>query len=155
MGRHANPNERLVILHLVRDPRAIMASRLKKKWVSSDPMEFREHCRLLCQHMHQKWLTSRDLPQDQFLRVYYEEWAKHPEATAEQIHAFFGLEWTAGIKRRIENVMQKDLHRRGRSFSDADLLSTIDQWRETLPSSLVGIVHDECGKVMLEYGYIS
>lgn len=94
------------MIHLLRDPRAIISSRIAKEWKNTkedDP----EH---ICRQMEEDMRLSNILPPDRlhrncsclnsatitrYLRIKYEELVKDPASRLQMLYDFAGLRMTA------------------------------------------------------------
>lgn len=79
------------VIHLLRDPRAIISSRVAKDWKNTkenDP----EH---ICRQMEDDMRLSNILPPDRYLMIKYEELVKDPASRLQMLYDFAGLRMTA------------------------------------------------------------
>ena len=83
------------VIHLVRDPRAILSSRIKKNWISDNPHTFKHHARLLCRYMMEKYEVGED---EIIKRIYFEDWATDTDTGNEDIYDFIGKTLDASTK---------------------------------------------------------
>ncbi|KAF2361577.1 Sulfotransferase domain [Trinorchestia longiramus] len=165
----ADPSLDLRVIHLVRDPRGTMHSRLKLEWcrapVCRDP-------NVVCDHLFFDLKCSESLQAkypDRFLLVRYEDLGTQPEAMTSLILEFVGLPSTTSVKNFIaehttlENRRRADAlknggeqkRRKGRRRKPTNAYSTFRNsrtttfaWRNALNYSVVADIQDACIKPM-------
>ncbi|KAK3856862.1 hypothetical protein Pcinc_036846 [Petrolisthes cinctipes] len=157
-------NVRLV--HLVRDPRALLASRLKTgkdfwPWVLG-PGIYQDDTNLtsVCSRYQHDLTAARS-----FLRLYphrytlvrYEDLALHPESEVRRLYTFLHLPYTAKVANTVFThtfgfvADQSILVHPFSTFKNSS--ATVFAWRKSLPFTKVEKIQEECGSVLEAYGY--
>ncbi|XP_002742037.1 carbohydrate sulfotransferase 1-like [Saccoglossus kowalevskii] len=152
-----DPALNLKIIHLVRDPRGIMNSRenlnsknldFERKDVEWD--EVTDLCKDIKKNLNivstsASWLKGR------YMRIRYEDVAKHPHSKAEDIYDFIGLEMPTEVKQWIsENTNQT----KGNQFSRSRNSSVVaTKWRNEMPFSDILSIQKKCSISMALLGY--
>lgn len=148
--RSAFPGCRFV--HLVRDPRAVVASLIRsdvhrsnayfgaRRWVRD--VEAGRRCRAA--------------DPAGVLEVRYEDLVTRPEETLRQVTPFLGVAFEPGMLRYAERAEEEygpyydRIHAR---LTEAPDPSRVDAWRSRLPRRDVRVVESVCRELMEEYGY--
>ncbi|XP_060225478.1 carbohydrate sulfotransferase 3 [Meriones unguiculatus] len=164
-----DPRLDLRVIQLVRDPRAVLASRMVafatkyeswKKWLtegqgglSEDEVQrLRGNCesiRLSAELglRQPAWLRGR------YLLVRYEDVARRPLQKAREMYGFAGIPLTP----QVEDWIQKNTQA---SRDSSDVYSTrknsseqFEKWRFSMPFKLAQVVQAACGPAMRLFGY--
>lgn len=172
-----DPRMDLKIIHLVRDPRAIMASR-----IMAFPHEYLRAWRIwnstglkpqylnlteitsICKDMAASAATGAQAPpwlQGRYLLVRYEDVAFKPEEMATEIHRFLGLEMDDQVRMWIaKNTKSSALSRRRTGEANVDSYSTMrdskaaaTSWRLHLRFDIARTLQDLCNNTMALLGY--
>ncbi|MGF1508234.1 MAG: sulfotransferase [Myxococcota bacterium] len=124
-----------VLLHVVRDPRDVVASYCRQKWAPSAP----RLCTLQVERFIKSWLQIRDqLPKHQYVEVRLEDLVERPE-----------VEWgaiSAAIGTPIEPASLSEIRRES---------SHLASYRQILTPSEAEYVEVRLGDWMREHGYLS
>jgi hypothetical protein len=140
------------LIQLVRDPRAVFASRKKHMMNSSG-------CHTKAHRLVREWnRSSREIPRlrnqpDKFLVVRYEDLVKDPKSIMEKICQFAGFDFVpamlkptrAGTEWQGNSAFQA-------SFSDVSA-ATVDQWKDYLTEHEIWWIEMHCRKGMEIAGY--
>jgi hypothetical protein len=86
------PEARLV--HIYRDPRDVVASFTKQRWMPSEPTQSAVICRDLLERW---WDVRRKLPSHSFMEVSLEALTKEPESVLRDICGFWDLRWHSAL----------------------------------------------------------
>ncbi|XP_051503529.1 carbohydrate sulfotransferase 3-like [Myxocyprinus asiaticus] len=164
-----NPQLDIKLIQLVRDPRAILASRMVafaskyqnwKSWaVNGDVPVEDEQVKSLegnCNNIRMsaelglsqpKWLENR------YMLVRYEDIARYPMQKAAEMYNFTGIPFTT----QARDWILKNTHA---STEDSGVYSTqknsseqVDKWRFSIPFKLAQVVQQVCGPTMKLFGY--
>ncbi|NXD44275.1 CHST3 sulfotransferase, partial [Copsychus sechellarum] len=164
-----DPRLDLRIIQLVRDPRAVLASRMVafpgkyeswKEWLSEGKGPLREEevqrLRSNCESIRvsaelglrrPRWLRGR------YMLVRYEDVARAPLRKAREMFRFAGLPLTAQVEEWIGSNTQaprdgNDVYSTCKNSSEQ-----FDKWRFSMPFKLAQVVQDACGAAMRLFGY--
>ncbi|XP_072019799.1 LOW QUALITY PROTEIN: carbohydrate sulfotransferase 1-like [Amphiura filiformis] len=152
-----DPKLNLKIIHLVRDPRGVMNSRMKLRERNFDLLR-RKGSRAdetldLCQHMErnlkykdQDWLKGR------YKVVRYEDVAERPFQAASEIYRFIGV----GLPPSVDVWLQQNTnHTEGTAFSHTrNSKKTAHAWRSRLDYRRVQYIQQKCSGPMRALGYL-
>ena len=143
------------VIHLIRDPRAVVASRNYGKYVQSAgsryPLMFILKSWLRSVHYYQ--LNAQNL---KYLMIKYEDLVLHPERVLRKICEFLELPFsktmldtqsfsdTTGKPWRVNSSFES-----GPGFA----INAIDRWRRILPENQVQMIEYICLDQMSEFGY--
>ena len=141
------------IVHLVRDPRAMISSMLaqKEEW-GNRLTSFKN----ICDQVQQDMELGSKLPSDRYLMVRYEDIVEDPYNMFEKICAFTGIEFNDNVKREIKKKIGGDI-------SDPETTkyySTTrspqfrhDSWKQKLDEKTLAEIECDCSQLMDVLGY--
>ncbi|CAN0236442.1 carbohydrate sulfotransferase 3 isoform X2 [Strix aluco] len=157
------------IIQLVRDPRAVLASRMVafsgkyetwKKWASEGeaPLHEEEVQRLRgnCESIRLSaelglrrpgWLRGR------YMLVRYEDVARAPLQKAEEMYRFAGLPLTHQVEEWIGKNTQAPRDGSGVYSTRKNSSEQFEKWRFSIPFKLAQVVQDACAPAMRLFGY--
>jgi hypothetical protein len=137
------------IIHIVRDPRAVVASRLKMPWTADDVV-----INIL------KWkvdiLYGKEFPKDiaSYLELRYEDLVSNPEHQLNRICEFVGEEYDS---RMMEYYKTSKKHIKAEPWKEGTYrpVNTIavEKWRRELSAAQLYIVQKIVGSLMEQFGY--
>ena len=154
-----------LIVHLVRDPRAVLSSLIKRHFIGkrrrSSPQgiaNLNNNAHLLCSLVSENlayvntewsnWFKSR------YILVRYEDVISNMSRAVYDMYKSIGLPMVQSIVQWIKGVPPPGRsHNRGMVISKADAI-TIDQWRFRENSPRVSLFEEACGPLMEAMGYI-
>ncbi|XP_021369207.1 carbohydrate sulfotransferase 5-like isoform X2 [Mizuhopecten yessoensis] len=146
---------RLRVIHLIRDPRAIIHSRVRVKLLTWG--NIRQEATELCAKISTDILLSIKLKHqhpERFNLLLYEHLAERPEVIADRIYTFAGLNMTAYVMRYVQYLTRYGRRlecfwctQRGNSNRTAKL------WRVYTPYSHIRTIDAVCGMVYHVVGY--
>ncbi|XP_075390984.1 carbohydrate sulfotransferase 3 [Tenrec ecaudatus] len=164
-----DPRLDLRIIQLVRDPRAVLASRMVafagkyatwKKWLAEGQDRLREdevqRLRGNCESIRLSaelglrqpaWLRGR------YLLVRYEDVARWPLQKARQMYRFAGIPWTPQVEDWIQTNTQAAQDGSGVYSTQKNSSEQFDKWRFSMPFKLAQVVQSACGPAMRLFGY--
>ncbi|XP_063020308.1 carbohydrate sulfotransferase 3 isoform X2 [Melospiza melodia melodia] len=164
-----DPRLDLRIIQLVRDPRAVLASRMVafsgkyetwKKWASEGEAPLREEevqrLRGNCESIRvsaelglrrPRWLRGR------YMLVRYEDVARAPLQKAREMFRFAGLPLTRQVEEWIGRNTQAPPDGNGVYSTCKNSSEQFDKWRFGMPFKLAQVVQDACGPAMRLFGY--
>lgn len=142
---------RMQVLHIVRDPRANVASRKATEWSSADVVTNTLKWRLDVTAARRFAATA---PADRFLQLHYEDLVTDPAAVLTRVCAFLGEEFSP---RMLEAHQRQDALFRNSSWKDNALrpvsTESVARWRSTLTRGQIGLVQAAAGAALQEHGY--
>ncbi|XP_028983424.1 carbohydrate sulfotransferase 3a [Betta splendens] len=157
------------VIQLVRDPRAILASRMVafsskyqtwKAWARGGavPEDDEEVKRLKgnCDNIRMsaevglsrpRWLSSR------YMLVRYEDIARYPMQKAEQMYRFAGIPFSPRAREWILRNTQTTQGASGIYSTQKNSSEQAEKWRFRIPFTLARVVQKVCGPTMKLFGY--
>ncbi|XP_029132651.1 carbohydrate sulfotransferase 3a [Labrus bergylta] len=157
------------VIQLVRDPRAILASRMVafsskyqtwKTWAQDGqvPEDDEEVKRLKgnCDNIRvsaevglsrPRWLRRR------YMLVRYEDIARFPMQKAEEMYRFTGIPFSPQAKEWILRNTQTTQEARGIYSTQKNSSEQAEKWRYNIPFTLAQVVQKVCGPTMKLFGY--
>jgi hypothetical protein len=156
--RTAFPNAR--IIHIVRDPRAVVCSAIKafEGGQFTDWNIYRAaNYWLRCVRVHERQQSSRN---DRYMLVRYEDFVSRPEATLNVVSSFLGIKFVnemlkahrvaSGYVRRNRAGALPAMHALTQKPLDS---SRSDAWKTILSADQSKLIEQVAGKQMVNFGY--
>ncbi|XP_015251010.1 PREDICTED: carbohydrate sulfotransferase 3-like isoform X1 [Cyprinodon variegatus] len=159
----------ITVIQLVRDPRAILASRMVafsskyktwKAWAQDGQVpENDEEVKRLKGNCDQvrvsaelglskpNWLKGR------YLLVRYEDIARYPMQKAEEMYKFTGIPFSSQAREWILRNTQTTEEASGIYSTQKNSSEQAEKWRIKIPFTLVQVVQKVCGPTMKLFGY--
>ncbi|KAM4695939.1 carbohydrate sulfotransferase 6-like [Rhinophrynus dorsalis] len=169
-----DPTLDLRIFHLVRDPRAVAASRMNfdylydddliltggkeaKKKRKSDPkltQVMAKICRAQVAINEFARLTKTSL-HGRYMMIRYEDLAREPTYNIRRVFSFAGLRLTNKLEKWVHNIThQWGPQQPGFMSFAAKSLEIIQKWRQNVNHTIVMKIQDKCHKAMEVFGYL-
>lgn len=155
----------LKVIHLVRDPRAVVNARVlhssHENWTIKS---VRDHAQSLCRDMLRNIKYAVSAPawlQGRYTLLRYEDLATNPHQIAEQLYQFVGVGIAQNVRLWIDRTLRegfvppspvKSIYRQ-LSYSAQNLTDSVTKWRAHVPYSIVRLIETECYEVMNLLGY--
>ncbi|XP_064113496.1 carbohydrate sulfotransferase 1-like [Macrobrachium nipponense] len=147
----------LKIVHLVRDPRGVVASRHRLiedvPSLGEDLTNVTAICGRYSRDLNESSIIAKDYP-NRYTLLRYEDMTKRTEINARQMHHFLGIPYTNLVARHVADhalgLVPEDSHPYGLSRNGT---AAPFRWRRAMPFHLVKTVQDECSRVLHAYGY--
>ena len=148
------------IIHLVRDPRGTMSSRMKLREPNFDFMRKKgktgDEIDDLCSSINRnlKYVSDNseiDWLKDRYKLIRYEDVGSHPRESAEDIYKFLGIPFPEEVEKWI--VANTNSSSGGGFSHTRDSKAIIHAWRERLDLSYVLRIQGKCTEVMSRLGY--
>jgi len=144
------------MVHLVRDPRAVVFSRIKLKWMKDHLSPgFHKNVQRICDPILRNvrlgllypppWLKNR------FKVVRYEDLTLNTLNTTQELYSFAGFDWSASVDEWIR-ALTKNTKQRGAYTVFRNASAAVDGWKNA-PEPLVRAVENICGDLMGFLGY--
>ncbi|XP_035256229.1 carbohydrate sulfotransferase 3-like [Anguilla anguilla] len=156
-------------IQLVRDPRAVLASRMVafsakyknwKKWAVDGevPIDDDEVKKLKGNCDNIRVSAEAGLRQPPWLRgrymlVRYEDIARFPMQKAAQMYSFTGIPFTPQVKEWILKNTQASKEASGVYSTQKNSSEQVEKWRFSIPFKLAQVVQKVCGPTMRLFGY--
>ena len=144
---------RCQIIHMIRDPRANVASRLKLEWASDDVVSNAVKWKLDTRAGRR---FARSLPNaaQSYLEVRYEELVGAPEATLQRVCGFLG---EAYLPEMLSFYRSKEVLFKNEPWKDTTFAPVttdyIETWRKSLSRAQISLIERIVAPEMLELGY--
>ncbi|XP_016079482.1 PREDICTED: carbohydrate sulfotransferase 3 [Miniopterus natalensis] len=164
-----DPRLDLRVIQLVRDPRAVLASRMVafagkyetwKKWLAEGQDRLREEevqrLRGNCESIRVSaelglrrpaWLRGR------YMLVRYEDVARRPLEKAREMYRFAGIPLTPQVEDWIQKNTQGSQDGSGIYSTQKNSSEQFEKWRFSMPFKLAQVVQAACGPAMRLFGY--
>ncbi|XP_060566742.1 carbohydrate sulfotransferase 1-like [Ruditapes philippinarum] len=143
------------VIHLVRDPRAIINSRMKVNTLK--PSIYEENIKKLCDALKEDLKYSKTILQhypDRLKVIHYEDMAEHPMQTTKSLLDFAGLQFT----KHMQDFLLKQTHSARDSCAYCtqrrDSNATAHKWRTELDPKKANYIYDNCRLSSGVLGYL-
>ncbi len=165
-------NHGLKVIHLIRDPRGVLSSRVKISEAFENPRNYKitgtyimkkygwivkQYCQQIEADFHLLHYILNDSRYEGIRRNYlllrYEDLAKDPLGKATEIYKYMGMKLPSNVKRWIIQYTTSDDINRDAYSTTRKSNTTFDNWRSYLPFNVVKFTQDECKDVMRYIGY--
>ena len=144
------------LVHLVRDPRAVIYSRVKLGWIKDHRSpRFSRNVHRMCDPILKNvrlgllspppWLKNR------FKVIRYEDLALNILNVTQELYKFAGFDWSASIDEWI-STLSKHIGELGRHSLYRNASVSIGHWRKA-PEPFIRAVENNCGDLMNFLGY--
>lgn len=144
----------LKIIHLLRDPRGIIDSRLKGGFTLLDKVA--SFSRSLCSRMLDDVKTAQIIKETfpgQLHTVFYERLAENPMVALEALYSFTKLRLNSKIKHYVQNITNSQKNDGYFNTRRTNSKKVANQWRQTLKWSLVKAIDKSCYELYKFTGY--
>ena len=145
------------MIHLVRDPRAVVYSKVQLKWIKNhlDPMfgkQVNNTCDPILQNLRLGLVSPPRWLKDRFKVVRYEDLALNTLNVAQELYKFAGFDWSASVNEWINSLAKNT--RQGGVFSvyKKNASISIGRWQNA-PEPFIRAVENICADLMNFLGY--
>ena len=165
MDREGPLDYSLKVVHLVRDPRGVLNTRVvHNSYENWTVKSVRDHAQTLCRDMLRNIKYAVSAPswlQGRYTLLRYEDLAMNPHQIAEQLYKFVGVNIAPQVRLWIDRTLREgfvfpshlDSTYRQLSYSAQNLTDSVQKWRAQIPYSIVRLIETECYEVMNLLGY--
>ncbi|KAL9950494.1 hypothetical protein ACROYT_G042993 [Oculina patagonica] len=152
-----NPDTEIKILHVVRDPRGTLNSRINLGWIKDVGVakNFPGWPRGVCEGVVQNVKFGESLEGDlknHYMRVRYKDIASSPVMTAMKIYKFAGFEMQESLIRWIiqatnpsKETLEQEAKKAFSSFRNST--ANVEKWRQESPIERTRIIEEECSEL--------
>jgi hypothetical protein len=135
-------------VHIIRDPRAVVASIVAKKWLGFD--EAIEAWRAFVTHARG---FGEGVGEDRYLEIHFEDLVENGHATAESVFTFLGL----GNHPEVDEFLRSEAESRTPISYPMGTPGSVgrDAWEGRLDDSQVSMIETELSDLMSAFGYES
>ncbi|XP_066536138.1 carbohydrate sulfotransferase 3a [Hoplias malabaricus] len=164
-----DPRLDIKVIQLVRDPRAILASRMVafsnkyqtwKSWAANGevPIEDEEVKRLQgnCNQIRMSAELGLSRPnwlENRYMLVRYEDIARYPMQKAADMYRFTGIPFTSQARDWILKNTHTSEVTSGVYSTQKNSSEHVEKWRYSIPFKLAQVVQEVCGPAMHLFGY--
>lgn len=164
-----DPRLDIKVIQLVRDPRAVLASRMVafsskyqtwKSWAANGevPTDDEEVKRLQgnCNQIRESaelGLSQPDWLENRYMLVRYEDIARYPMQKAAEMYRFTGIPFTAQAREWIIKNTHAAEVASGVYSTQKNSSEQVEKWRFSIPFKLAQAVQEVCGPTMELFGY--
>ena len=153
-----NPDTEVKILHVVRDPRGSINSRINLGWIKEvdKAKNFAAWPKDTCQAITQNVKFGASLDgslKNNYMLVKYKDIASSPVLTAMKIYKFAGFEMQESLIRWIihatnpsKETLDKEAKKAFSSFRNST--ANVEKWRQESPIERTRIIEQECGELL-------
>ena len=148
------------IIHLVRDPRGVLNSRIRAyKWhldngkYKPGSMPGVNDIKDICSHMEKHFMYWHDTPKwlkGRFKLVRYEDMAEQPLKVSREVYSFLQMK----LPTRVLKWLKENTHaKENDGITTRNSKATAQKWQTELDRELIDTIQRECKKAMELYGY--
>lgn len=164
-----DPRLDIKVIQLVRDPRAVLASRMVafsskyqtwKSWAANGevPIDDEEVKRLQgnCNQIRESaelGLSQPDWLENRYMLVRYEDIARFPMQKAAEMYRFTGIPFTSQAREWIIKNTHASEVASGVYSTQKNSSEQVEKWRFSIPFKLAQVVQEVCGPTMELFGY--
>ena len=153
-----NPDTEIKILHVVRDPRGSINSRINLRWIQDvgKAKNFAVWPKDTCEGIIQNVKFGASLKgslKNNYMLVKYKDLAFSPVLTAMKIYKFAGFEMQESLIRWIiqatspnKEILDKEAKKAFSSFRNST--ANVEKWRQQSPIERTRIIEQECGELL-------
>lgn len=153
-----NPDTEIKILHVVRDPRGSINSRINLGWIKEvdKAKNFRAWPKDTCHGIIQNVKFGASLEgslKNNYMLVKYRDIASSPVLTAQKIYKFAGFEMQESLIRWIihatspsKETLDKEAKKAFSSFRNST--ANVEKWRQESPIERTRIIEQECSELL-------
>ena len=153
-----NPDTEIKVLHVVRDPRGTMNSRINLGWLKDvgAAKNFAAWPRSACEGVTQNVKFGASLEgslKNHYMLVKYKDIASSPVLTAMKIYKFAGFQMQESLIRWIiqatnpsKETLENEANKAFSSFRNST--ANVEKWRQESPIERTRIIEEECSELL-------
>mmetsp|Transcript_3218 Transcript_3218/g.6079 ORF Transcript_3218/g.6079 Transcript_3218/m.6079 type:complete len:461 (+) Transcript_3218:187-1569(+) len=144
----------LKIIHLVRHPAAVIRSQIDDRWWEWCHNDVSQAARAVCKRMRAQIQEFEPLllNSNVFMRVRYEDMARHQAPTIQAVAAFLHEPLSKSVQHEVLNSFTQQVH----GFKPlSNLESRLHHWKQTFNTTEMDAIFTECGDVMRRLNFDS
>ena len=160
----SNPYSECKIMHLVRDPRAVIASLMfsvhffSRRWETRHQLSW--YAQKICHQLESDVTLGKLTANSQsssYRLIRFEDLAKNPLSQVNELFKFAGIEMTDGVRKWLNeathssDITQTNVQQAYLTSRDSE--KVVSEWRSRMESATVQIIERYCGRVMKNLGY--
>ncbi|XP_045163724.2 carbohydrate sulfotransferase 1-like [Mercenaria mercenaria] len=153
LGDILRARENLKVIHLFRDPRAIINSRIETTWYPTHKEEqIIQNAKALCNKMLYDFQEGQKLLKlypDRFKFVYYEDLSESPSGKSKELFNYFGMDLDEHKYPKVRNL---SVFNNAKKRTEREK-NTAFWWRKSLKWDIVQKMEPLCKDVYKELGY--
>jgi len=143
-----------IILHIIRDPRDVILSRMKAEWSKKYPfilqgIIYREQLKIGENEGTNLFVSN-------YYRLYYEDLISYPEKTLKKICNFLNVDYDSEMlefyKKSDEIVVEEERNWKENCFSPI-MTSNMGKWKKELSINQIHIIEEICNEAFSKHGY--
>ena len=144
------------LVHLVRDPRAVIYSRVKLGWIKDQrspgfSREVHEICDLILENVQFGLLSPPPWLKNRFKVIRYEDLALNTLNVTQELYKFAGFDWSASVDEWI-STLAKNTEKEDPFSVYKNALISVGRWKNA-PEPFIRTVENNCGDLMNFLGY--
>ncbi len=142
------------VIHIIRDPRDVVSSRMKADWSSKTP--FILHPLMYNAQFHRGRKIGKKCYKENYFEINYETLISDPEDSLKGICDFFGVNFESAMLNFSESSKElvSEAEMQWKKETLGPLLSkNSGKWRKTLSPSQIYYIQTLCSSVLEEFGY--
>ncbi|XP_052790539.1 carbohydrate sulfotransferase 5-like [Mya arenaria] len=147
----------LQVIHLLRDPRAVLRSQVKVKKITwaQIPQKAREHCTRISDDLASTFTMHNQYP-DRVKILLYERLAENPLDVSSKMYTFINKPMYKTLVKYIEKITKQRASAASGSFGVLSVNSTRTaySWRDELNITSIQTIDTYCGEIYSKLGYL-
>jgi len=150
----------LKIIHLLRDPRAIVRSQIRVTQIQNG-INLLSGASGVCNRIYDDVVTKEELDRQfpgRIHTVFFEDLAQNMLHHSKRLYEFAGIEFRPDVEKRIQHLTEADKHNECSDYTFCTLsynsTAQSQEWRDKITMDTVRTVDTACGQLYNRLGYI-